>query len=189
MQVKKTRLDGVLILTPRKVQDARGFFVETFNRHKYFEAGIAAHFVQDCQSCSIREGTIRGLHFQRPPHSQAKLVRVIRGSIFDVAVDLRIGSPTFGAWVAERLSAAGGEQLFVPHGFAHGFCTLEANTEVAYKIDGLYSADCESGIIWNDPTLNISWPITSSITLSNNDRELPTFDMLRSPFMFEYSSG
>jgi len=187
MHVRRTGLEGVILLTPRKFEDERGYFAETYNRRLCSEAGIAADFVQDNHSCSIRAGTIRGLHFQRPPHAQAKLVRVLRGSIFDVAVDLRIGSPTFGVWVAERLSASGGEQLFVPRGFAHGFYTLEAGTEVAYKVDGFYSSECDSGIVWNDLTLDIPWPSKSGVTLSDKDRELPTFDKRQSPFLFEGS--
>ena len=183
MTVRQTTIAGVIVLAPRKFADARGYFVETYNRRVYSELGITSDFVQDNQSYSAREGTVRGLHFQRPPHSQAKLVRVLRGSILDVVVDLRVGSPTFGKWVAERLTAEDAEQLFVPRGFAHGFYTLEPSTEVAYKVDAFYSAECDSGIVWNDPTLNISWPSTD-ITLSEKDSALPTFDALQSPFIF-----
>jgi dTDP-4-dehydrorhamnose 3,5-epimerase len=144
------------------------------------------HFVQDNQSFSLRKGTIRGLHFQLPPAAQAKLVRVLRGSIFDVAVDLRLESPTYGQWVDEEISAQSGEQLFVPRGFAHGFCTLEPNTEVAYKVDSYYAAASESGIIWDDPSLNIRWPVgPNEAILSKKGRKLGTFRDLVSPFRYD----
>jgi dTDP-4-dehydrorhamnose 3,5-epimerase len=143
------------------------------------------HFVQDNQSFSIGKGTIRGLHFQLPPAAQAKLIRVLRGSIFDVVVDLRLESPTFGQWIAKEISAEGGEQIFVPRGLAHGFCTLEPNTEVAYQVDSYYSPGFESGIIWNDPSLNIPWPAgPNEAILSDKDRQLGTFKDLASPFRY-----
>ena len=175
----------VLLVRPKKFGDERGYFVETYNADTYAAAGIACTFVQDNQSLSASPGTIRGLHFQIPPRPQAKLVRVLRGSIFDVAVDLRRGSPTYGRWCGATLSAADGEQIFVPVGFAHGFCTLEADTEVAYKVDGLYAPACDAGIAWNDPTLGIRWPIEPiAAIVSGKDAKAPSFADFVSPFAF-----
>jgi dTDP-4-dehydrorhamnose 3,5-epimerase len=188
MDVKSTRLPGVLLLRPRYFHDARGYFVETYNKRAAATAGVEADFVQDNQALSLRAGTVRALHFQVPPRSQAKLVRVLRGSIYDVAVDLRVGSPNYGGWVAERLTAKGGEQLFVPGGFAHGYCTLEPNTEVAYKVDEYYAPECEQGIIWNDPTLAIAWPAAATdVVLSDKDRALGFFADFVSPFRYNES--
>jgi dTDP-4-dehydrorhamnose 3,5-epimerase len=185
MDIKRLGLDGVVLLRPRRFADARGYFVETYNEKTFREAAIDAAFVQDNQSFSAARGTIRGLHFQVPPAPQAKLVRVLRGSVYDVAVDVRAGSPTYGRWVAEKLTAEGGEQLFVPRGFAHGFCTLEPDTEVAYKVDGFYSPQCDSGLIWNDPTLAVDWPVTpDAAVLSDKDRKLGAFKDFVSPFRF-----
>ena len=153
MQVQATEIPGVLLLMPRYFNDARGYFVETYNARAARDAGLMAEFVQDNQALSLQRGTVRALHFQAPPKVQAKLVRVLRGSVYDVAVDLRAGSPNYGRWIAATLTAKGGEQLFVPRGFAHGYCTLEADTEVAYKVDDYYAPDCERGVAWNDPTL------------------------------------
>ena len=144
--VTPLELEGVLLIVPRRRVDARGYFVETYRADVFRDLGIAADFVQDNQSLSAQRGTIRGLHFQTPPAAQAKLVRVIRGAIFDVAVDLRRGSPSFGRWCAATLTAEGGEQIFIPRGFAHGFCTLEPDTEVAYKVDGYYAPEHDSGL-------------------------------------------
>jgi dTDP-4-dehydrorhamnose 3,5-epimerase len=183
MDVTATNLSGVFLLRPHYFHDARGYFVETFNQRSSAEAGITAGFVQDNQSLSLKRGTVRALHFQIPPKPQAKLVRVLRGSIYDVAVDLRAGSPHYGHWTTHTLTAAGGEQLFIPRGFAHGFCTLEPETEVAYKVDEYYNADYERGIIWNDPTLAIDWPVASEhAVLSDKDRAFPAFADFVSPF-------
>ncbi len=185
MDVKSTKLPGVLLLRPRYFADARGYFVETYNKRAAATAGVAADFVQDNQALSLRAGTVRALHFQVPPRPQAKLVRVLRGSIYDVAVDLRVGSPNYGAWVAERVTAEGGEQLFVPRGFAHGYCTLDPDTEVAYKVDDYYAPECEQGLIWNDPTLAIGWPVAAAdAMLSNKDRALGFFADFVSPFRY-----
>ena len=185
MDVRETKLQGVLVLKPRRFADPRGYFVETYTDRVFRQAGVAPAFVQDNQSLSLRRGTIRGLHFQLPPAAQAKLVRVIRGSLYDVAVDLRLGSPTYGEWIAEELSAEAGEQIYVPRGFAHGFCTLEDETEVAYKVDTYYAPAHDSGIIWNDPTLNISWPVApDAAILSEKDRALGTFAAFASPFQY-----
>jgi len=186
MDVKTTEISGVLLLTPRYYNDARGYFVETYNAHTARDAGLSAEFVQDNQALSLKRGTVRALHFQVPSRVQAKLVRVLRGAIYDVAVDLRAGSPSYGRWVAATLTAQGGEQIFVPRGFAHGYCTLEDGTEVAYKVDDYYAPDCERGLAWNDPSLNISWPVTpSDAVLSDKDRILPRFADFASPFRYD----
>jgi len=188
MEVKMTDLPGVLLLKPRRFVDSRGYFVETYNQRAFAEAGVATQFVQDNQSFSAKAGTIRGLHFQLPPAAQTKLVRALRGSIFDVAVDLRQGSPTFGRWIGETLTAGGGEQLLIPRGFAHAFCTLEDDTEVAYKVDDFYAPKCDSGFIWSDSDLKIEWPVTPNLVIvSDKDSKLGLFKDFASPFRFEAS--
>lgn len=175
-----------ILLKSRRIGDARGWFMETFSEASAAAAGIDVKFVQDNQSFSSDEGTLRGLHFQRPPCAQAKLVRCVRGSIMDYAVDLRRGSPTYGRWVGARLSEEGGEQLFVPVGFAHGFVTLEPNVEVAYKVSSLYSPECDGGIAWNDPRIGIDWPFPpSGSRLSAKDASLPTLAEFDSPFEYD----
>lgn len=174
-----------LLLKPKKFADPRGWFMETFSARTASAAGIETRFVQDNHSFSASSGTIRGLHFQAPPHAQAKLVRCVRGSIMDYAVDIRRGSPTFGSWVAAKLTAEGGEQLFVPVGFAHGFITLEAGVEVIYKVSDLYAPACDGGIVWNDATIGIDWPLPEGgPTLSDKDRALPTLEEFESPFQY-----
>jgi dTDP-4-dehydrorhamnose 3,5-epimerase len=163
----------VLLITPRRHGDARGWFAETWSRKTLAAAGIDADFVQDNQAFSARKGTLRGLHFQTAPHPQAKLVRVLRGAIYDVAVDVRAGSPSFGRWVGAELTAERGEQLFVPRGFAHAYCTLTDDCELAYKVDGLYAPETEGGVIWNDPDLAIPWPLDGEPVLSDKDKVLP----------------
>jgi dTDP-4-dehydrorhamnose 3,5-epimerase len=165
---------GVFALTPRQVADARGVFTETF-RHDLFEAHVGPFtFVQDNQSRSAVAGTLRGLHFQRPPTAQGKLVRCLKGSIYDVAVDLRHGAATYGQHVSRTLTAAGGEQLWIPPGFAHGFCTLEADTEIAYKVTAYYSAADDRGLAYDDPDLAIEWPLGGRApVLSDKDRVQP----------------
>ena len=186
MDAKATDIPGVLLLKPRFFHDARGFFVETYNMHAAREAGLQAEFVQDNQALSRKRGTVRALHFQVPPRVQGKLVRVLRGSVYDAAVDLRVGSPTYGRWVAATLTAQGGEQLFVPRGFAHGYCTLEPDTEVAYKVDEYYAPDCEKGLIWDDPTLAVGWPVAQAdAVLSDKDRILPRLADFASPFRYD----
>ncbi|WP_210489457.1 dTDP-4-dehydrorhamnose 3,5-epimerase [Microvirga antarctica] len=183
LRVTRTKISDVVLIVPRRFGDARGWFIETYNAQTFGDALGRTVFVQDNQAFSSLKGTVRGLHFQRPPTPQAKLVRVLRGAIFDVAVDLRAGSPTYGMWVGETLTASGGEQLFVPRGFAHGYCTLEPDTEVAYKVDGFYSPSCDSGLAWDDPTLAISWPVSADdAILSDKDRVLPAFADFVSPF-------
>jgi len=186
MDIQHLELSGLVMLRPRQFADSRGFFAETYNEKTFQAAGIATQFVQDNQSFSARRGTIRGLHFQLPPAEQAKLVRVLRGKVYDVAVDLRAGSPAYGRWVGETLTADGGEQLFVPRGFAHAFCTLEADTVVAYKVDNFYAPASDSGLIWNDQDLAIAWPVAADdVVLSDRDLRLGRFADFVSPFKYE----
>ena len=174
MDVVSLDIEAVKLVRPRRHVDARGYFVETWQRKRFAESGVDVDFVQDNASFSRLRGTIRGLHFQRSPAAQAKLVRVVRGAVLDVAVDLRGGSPTFGRSVSATLTAEGGEQLFVPVGFAHGFCTLEPDTEVAYKVSAFYSPENDGGIIWNDPEVGIDWPLQGrEPVLSDKDARLP----------------
>jgi dTDP-4-dehydrorhamnose 3,5-epimerase len=181
--IEPFELQGIFLCRLKKFADPRGYFMETYNQRAYAEAGIACVFVQDNQSLSVRRGTIRGLHFQIPPEPQNKLVRVLRGSIFDVAVDLRRSSATYGRSCAATLTADGGEQLFVPAGFAHGFLALEPDTEVAYKTDRFYAPACDAGIRWNDPDLGIAWPVDpADVTVSDKDAKLPGFRTFASPF-------
>ena len=188
MDVRNCVLAGLVLLRPRRFIDARGYFVETYNECAFQAAGITANFVQDNQSFSAKRGTIRGLHFQLPPSAQAKLVRVLQGSVYDVAVDLRVGSPSYGRWTGETLTADGGEQLFVPRGFAHAFCTLEPDTVAAYKVDEFYAPASDSGLIWNDPALAIAWPVASEeVVLSDKDLKLGRFADFVSPFKYEGS--
>lgn len=185
LNVRRTNIPDVIVIRPRRFSDERGWFTETYNSRSFSEVLGDTAFVQDNQACSLQRGTLRGLHFQVPPEPQAKLVRVLRGSIFDVAVDLRVGSPTYGCWIGETLTAEGGEQLYVPRGFAHGYCSLEDATEVAYKVDGFYSPSCDAGLAWNDPTIGIKWPIEpTEAVLSDKDRVLPSFGTFNSPFLF-----
>lgn len=164
----------VLIVRPRVFADGRGTFSEVFNRQVWQAQGMSVDFCQDNQVLSHAAGTVRGMHFQRPPHAQAKLVRVVRGAILDVAVDVRTGSPRFGQMVACTLSAENGEQLFVPAGFAHGYCTLVPDTEVIYKVDAHYAPDAEGGLFWDDPDLGIPWPaVANPETVLERDRTLP----------------
>ena len=176
-------LAGVFLVHPRRFSDPRGSFSETYRKNAYEAAGIAADFIQDNEAHSHEAGTIRGLHFQAPPQAQAKLVHVLRGSVYDVAVDLRRGSPTYGKWCGATLTAAGGEQIFVPRGFAHGYCTLEKGAVVAYKVDGYYAPDLEGGIRWDDADIGIAWPVAAGMAIvSEKDGRLPGFAALQSPF-------
>lgn len=188
MDVKATILPGVRLLKPMRFRDARGYFVETYSERSARELGLTAIFVQDNQSFSYQSGTVRGLHFQIPPKSQAKLIRVLRGSIYDVAVDLRLGSPTYGRWTAATLNADDGEQMFIPRGFAHGYCTLEPDAEVAYKVDDYYASECEQGLAWDDPRLAVTWPVLpENAVLSDKDRVLGSFADFVSPFRYDGS--
>lgn len=172
MKVVDTELPGVRIVLPDFHRDARGYFCETYNEERYRAAGIDAQFVQDNESFSMR-GVLRGLHWQAGEHAQAKLVRVIHGRVWDVAVDIRAGSPTFGKWTACELSAENGRQFFIPRGFAHGFVVLEDGTLFAYKCDNLYCRESERGMMWNDPELAIDWPLTEGLNLSPKDLAHP----------------
>ena len=174
MQVIETEIPAVRRVVPKRHGDDRGWFSEVYRADLLAEHGIANRFLQDNQSFSAPVGTLRGLHFQVAPNAQAKLVRVLAGAILDVAVDLRSDSPSYGRHVAVRLDAAGGEQLFVPAGFAHGFCTLEPDTMVAYKVDAYYSPADDRSLRWNDPALGIDWPVTEAdAILSGKDRLAP----------------
>ena len=181
MIFKKTTLQDATLIEPKVFEDERGFFMETYSKKLFKENGIDTEFVQDNHSLSVEKGVLRGLHFQKPPHAQAKLVRVTRGAVLDVIVDLRKESETFGKWEGFELSAKNKLMLFVPRGFAHSFCTIEENTEFVYKVDGLYAPESDSGIIWNDPTLNINWPTKEPI-LSEKDKVHLTLNELNSPF-------
>ncbi len=167
-------LPGPLLVSARRFGDGRGFFLETYSARDFAALGIADAFVQDNHSLSAEPGTVRGLHFQVPPRAQAKLVRVLRGAILDVAVDIRRSSPTFGRHVAAELSARDARQIYVPVGFAHGFCTLEPDTEVAYKVSEAYAPECDRAIAWDDPDLDLPWPFDAArVRLSDKDRRAP----------------
>lgn len=183
MDVRETGLPGVFLVEPRCFRDNRGFFSETYSRRALAGHGIDTVFVQDNHSLSRPAGVVRGLHFQEPPFAQAKLVRVVRGAILDVVVDIRRGSPTFGQHVAVELSAENWQQLLVPEGFAHGFCTLQPDTEIIYKVSADYAPDHDRGIFWADGDLGIDWPVTpEAVTLSDKDAGLPRLKDIISPF-------
>jgi dTDP-4-dehydrorhamnose 3,5-epimerase len=186
VKVEETKLPGVLLVTPKRFGDDRGFFSEVYNKNAYVAAGIDVEFVQDNHSLSRDVGVVRGLHFQAPPHAQDKLVRVGAGRVIDVAVDIRKGSPTFGEWVAVELSAEEGNQLFIPKGFLHGFATLEPNSELLYKCSDFYSPECDGAVRFDDPEIGIDWGIdTSNVTLSAKDDAAPLLKDFDSPFTFE----
>jgi len=179
MDVVSLDIPDVKIIRPKKFGDHRGFFSETYTKKAFEAAGLHYDFVQDNQSLSAEVGTVRGLHFQLPPFAQDKLVRVVRGAILDVAVDIRKDSPTFGRHVSAVISAAEWNQILVPIGFAHGFCTLEPDTEVIYKVTNYYSPEHDRGLLWNDPELGIDWPVTADkARLSDKDHKHPTFAQL-----------
>ena len=174
MELRPLGIDGVIEIIPEKFGDARGYFAETYARGSFQAAGIAQDWVQDNQSFSAEKGVMRGLHFQVPPYAQDKLIRVLKGSIFDVAVDIRKASPTFGRWVSCTISGAAFNQLLVPKGFAHGFLTLEAETEVLYKVSAPYVASCDRTIFYADPAIGIAWPLPKSgPILSDKDSKAP----------------
>jgi len=177
-------IDGVVLVTPRHFSDGRGFFEETFRANQYEDGGVFGPFVQDNHSLSEEPFTLRGLHFQIAPHAQAKLVRCTRGAIFDVAVDLREGSMTYGQSISIILTAANRKQLYVPTGFAHGFLTLEANTEVQYKVSDYYDPKCDHGVAWDDHDLSIEWPLDGhEPILSDKDRQQPNLRDLQVSFL------
>nr|WP_325190392.1 dTDP-4-dehydrorhamnose 3,5-epimerase [uncultured Selenomonas sp.] len=172
MNAIKTELPGVVILEPQVFGDARGWFMESWSQKKMEDIGISVDFVQDNHSFSAEKGTLRGLHYQLNPMAQAKMLRVSRGAIFDVAVDIRRGSPTYAKWVGVELSAENYRQLFIPRGFAHGFITLTDDVEVQYKADNFYSPDCDGNIRWDDPEIGVVWPISPRV-LSDKDSSAP----------------
>jgi dTDP-4-dehydrorhamnose 3,5-epimerase len=177
----------VQLIEPKRHGDARGWFTEVYSERAFVGRGIDCRFVQDNHSLSVPAFTLRGLHFQTPPHGQDKLVRCVRGRIFDVAVDLRAGSPSYGRWVGTELSAENGHQLFVPVGFAHAFLTLEPNCEISYKVSGLYAPECDGGIRWDDPAIGIDWPLPAGVgpELSPKDAALPLLADWQSPFAYD----
>lgn len=184
--ISPTALDGVLVISPVRHGDHRGFFSETFNSALLKEAGIDVDFVQDNQSLSVSAGTVRGLHFQAPPHAQDKLVRCGRGSLFDVAVDIRKGSPTYGQWVGEELSFENGKQLLIPRGFLHGFITREPNTEILYKCSDYYAPECDGAVRFDDSDIGIDWGAgDASLVLSDKDLKAPLLKDFESSFVFE----
>ena len=183
MQIEETTLPGVLVLTPKRFGDARGFFSESWNRRTLAEHGITRDFVQDNHSLSAAAGTIRGLHFQAPPHAQAKLVRCGRGALFDVAVDIRRGSPTYGQWIGLELSFENGRQLLIPEGFAHGFVTRQPDTEICYKCTDYYAPDCD-GALRRD-SCGIAWGLSGDPVLSDKDAAAPPLAAFDSPFVWE----
>lgn len=185
IEARDLELEGVIEIRPRKLEDERGFFSETWNAADLARAGIDVAFVQDNHSLSYARGVARGLHFQTPPFGQDKLVRVLRGAVFDVAVDIRKGSPTFGRWVGLELSAAAWNQILVPKGFAHGFVTLEPDTEVAYKVSAPYSQPHEHSIRFNDPALGIRWPVAmDDVVMSAKDAAAPLLAEIETGFSY-----
>lgn len=185
MQVEQTKLPGVYVLTPKRFGDERGFFSEVYNRDTFAGLGIDVTFIQDNHSLSRAVGVVRGLHFQAPPRAQDKLVRVGAGRVLDVAVDIRKGSPSFGQWVAEELSAENGKQLFIPKGFLHGFATLEPNSELLYKCSDTYAPDCDGAVRFDDPEIGIDWGMeTASAQLSAKDADAPLLKDFDSPFTY-----
>ena len=184
---ERLAIPDVILVTPKRHGDERGYFSETFRANAFEAAGISGPFVQDNHSYSADVGVIRGLHFQAAPHAQAKLVRCTRGKVFDVAVDLRRGAPTYGQHVSAILSAEAGNQLYVPAGFAHGFCTLIPDCEIQYKVSAYYDGPSEYGVAWNDPKLAIDWPLGSKTPiLSEKDAAQPMLDQL--PDFFHYAA-
>jgi len=181
MEIVETGIKDLLIIKPKVFEDSRGYFFESYNRDKFIEAGIEANFVQDNESRSMKN-VLRGLHFQKPPFSQGKLVRVMHGSVLDVAVDLRKNSPTYGKWASIILSDKNKWMYWVPEGFAHGFLTLEDNTVFFYKCTNVYSKESEGSLLWNDADLQIDWGLTDSPILSDKDKISPDFRSFESPF-------
>lgn len=182
MQIEPLGLPGLCVLTPARFGDARGYFSESWNRARMAEAGFDVDFVQDNHSLSAAANTVRGLHFQAPPHAQAKLVRCGRGVLFDVAVDIRKGSPTYGQWAGVELSAENGKQLLIPAGFAHGFATRAPDTEIIYKCSDYYAPECEGAIRFDDADIGIDWGLTGEAILSGKDSEAGSLAEFDSPF-------
>lgn len=180
MKIETTDLPGVLVLTPARHGDARGFFSESWNRARMAGAGLDVDFVQDNHSLSRTKGTLRGLHYQAPPHAQTKLVRCGRGALYDVAVDIRKGSPSYGRWIGVELSFENGRQLLIPEGFLHGFVTLTDDVEVIYKCSDYYSPDCDGAVRWD--SCGIDWPLQGDPVLSDKDKAAPPLTDFNSPF-------
>ncbi len=190
MEIGRYSIADVTLFTPRRIGDARGYFAEVFRMDIFTKACGEWSFVQDNESLSVRAGTVRGLHFQADPQAQGKLVRCTAGALFDVAVDIRQGSPTYGRWVGETLSSQNGKQLWIPPGFAHGFCSLEPNTAICYKVTDYYSAECDKGLAWDDPEIGIEWPdIADAETLSGKDSKQPLLADLPAYFKWSTSNG
>ena len=186
MKLENTPLSGLMLITPRRHGDHRGFFAETYSQQAYAEHGVNAVFVQDNHSLSAAVDTVRGLHFQAPPHAQAKLVRCGRGAIYDVAVDIRRGSPTYGGWAGYTLSAENGAQLYIPAGFAHGFATLMPDSEIVYKCNDYYAPETEGAVRWD--SCGIEWPLTGDPILSDKDDIAPALADFNSPFVYGENS-
>jgi len=183
LSVESLSIPDVKLIMTARFGDERGFFSETYNQQRFHDAGIETVFTQDNHSFSASEYTVRGLHYQSPPFAQTKLVRVLRGAIIDVAVDVRSNSSTYGQWVSAELSSENGVQILVPRGFLHGFATLEPSTEIAYKVDNYYSKESDGAVLWNDPDLRIDWKVDPSrATLSGKDASAPRFSSFQTPF-------
>lgn len=183
--ISEDELGNVIIFAPRRFEDNRGWFTETFNARREAMIGIDVQFCQDNLSCSALANTIRGIHFQRPPHAQAKLVRCGRGRLIDYAIDLRAGSPTYGQHLAAELTAENGLQLFIPAGFGHAFMTLEPGTEINYRVDDYYDHSSDGGVRWDCPDIAIDWPLTGPAVLSDKDKTLPALADFDSPFVYD----
>lgn len=181
MKILSTSLEGLVLIEPNVFGDARGYFLESYQQEAFRNAGIDAHFVQDNESCSSA-GVLRGLHFQHPPHAQGKLVRVVRGRVWDVAVDIRVASPTYGQYFGVELTGENKRQLWIPPGFAHGFYTLEDDTIFAYKCSDFYNKSSEEAIRWNDPDIGIEWPLQGEPKVSEKDEQATVFSRFTSPF-------
>jgi len=184
VKISKTNLEGVVVVEPDVFGDHRGWFMETYNESNFFDAGINIKFVQDNQSFSAAKGTLRGLHYQLNPKAQTKLVRCIKGAIFDVAVDIRKSSLTFGKWFGIELTDVNKKQLLIPKGFAHGFMTLTEEVEVQYKVDEIYAPECDRGIMWNDPEIGIKWPMDVKPILSAKDEKAPLLKVAENNFIY-----
>ena len=186
IEVSDTAIPEIKLITPRYFSDARGWFSETWTKPKMAAAGLDFDFMQDNHSFSSQTNTLRGLHYQAPPFAQAKLVRVGRGAVLDVAVDIRMGSPTYRKWISAELSAENGAQLLIPEGFLHGFLTLQPDTEVLYKVNAPYSGDADGAVHFDDPTLAVDWGVsTADVVLSNKDAAAPCFAGFHNPFTYE----
>lgn len=186
MKIRRFEINGILLIEPKRVHDLRGYFCETYNAAELAKHGLDVNFIQDNLLFSTTSGAVSGLHFQCPPFEQGRLIRVVRGAIFQVALDIRAGSPTFGKHVGVELSGENGLQLYVPPGFAHGFATLRPLTEISCKVSGPHSTEHERGIFWNDPFLRISWPFSGDeAVLAARDEALPSFRELESPFQYQ----